>query len=69
MFPPRDKANLETALQKVEAELNQSPGPYFLGDQFSFADINFASLLERMDASLAFYKGYRMRGQGAAHHL
>lgn len=50
-------------LSTIESELGIAGSPYFL-DDFSLVDIVFAPFLERMDASLTFYKGFRMRGQG-----
>jgi glutathione S-transferase len=36
--------------------LRSSGGPYFLGEQFSMVDIMFTPFLERMAASLPYYK-------------
>ncbi|EDX87637.1 Glutathione S-transferase, N-terminal domain protein [Synechococcus sp. PCC 7335] len=44
----------------VETALAQTPGPYFLSD-FSTADIVFTPYVERMNASLYYYKGYSLR--------
>lgn len=44
----------------VEAALAATPGPYFL-DQFSSADVIFTPYVERMNASLYYYKGYNLR--------
>jgi glutathione S-transferase len=44
----------------VEAALSRSPGPYFL-DEFGTADVIFTPYVERMNASLYYYKGYSMR--------
>jgi glutathione S-transferase len=38
--------------------LRSSGGPYFLGEQFSMVDIMFTPFLERMAASLPYYKVY-----------
>ena len=62
--PQKQRANFETVLRKIEQELASRGGPFFLGEQFSLVDIVFAPFLERMDASLTFYKGFRMRGEG-----
>lgn len=45
---------------KVEAALGSTPGPYFLAD-FSTADVIFTPYVERMSASLYYYKGYSLR--------
>jgi glutathione S-transferase len=38
--------------------LRSSGGPYFLGEHFSMVDIMFTPFLERMAASLPYYKVY-----------
>lgn len=58
----QNKATFQRAIDQVEAVLGQTPGPYFLGDTFSVADIVFTPYVERMNASLFYYKGYDMRG-------
>ncbi len=44
----------------VETALAQTPGAYFL-DQFGTADVIFTPYVERMNASLYYYKGYSLR--------
>ena len=44
----------------VEEALAATPGPYFL-EEFSTADVIFTPYVERMNASLYYYKGYSMR--------
>ncbi len=39
-------------------------GPFFLGKDLSLVDITFTPMIERMTASIAYYKGYYVRGQG-----
>ena len=46
----------------VEQALDATPGPFFL-EEFSSADVIFVPYLERMNASLAYYKGYGLRTQ------
>ncbi|MDA0727371.1 MAG: glutathione S-transferase family protein, partial [Cyanobacteria bacterium] len=46
----------------VEEALEATPGPFFL-ERFSSADVIFIPYLERMNASLAYYKGYGIRQQ------
>jgi glutathione S-transferase len=45
----------------VEEYLAASPGPYFLAE-FGTADVIFTPYVERMNASLYYYKGYSLRG-------
>ncbi|MGC1308340.1 MAG: glutathione S-transferase family protein [Phormidesmis sp.] len=47
---------------KIESALSQTPGPYFLAD-FSTADVVFTPYVERMNASLYYYKGYSLRAE------
>jgi glutathione S-transferase len=44
----------------MAAALEASPGPFFL-PEFSTADLVFIPYVERMNASLAYYKGYLLR--------
>ena len=44
----------------VEDALDSTPSPYFL-DDFSTADVIFTPYVERMNASLYYYKGYSLR--------
>lgn len=45
---------------KVEEALASLPGPYFL-DEFGTVDVIFTPYVERMNASLFYYKGYSIR--------
>ncbi len=49
-----------TVVAKVEEALAATPGPYFL-EEFSVLDLVFTPYVERMNASLFYYKGYSMR--------
>jgi glutathione S-transferase len=44
----------------VEAALSSTAGPYFL-EEFGTADVVFTPYVERMNASLFYYKGYSLR--------
>jgi hypothetical protein len=48
-------------LLQVDAALAVSGGPYFLGDDVTIVDLMFAPFLERMAASLPYYKGFEVR--------
>jgi glutathione S-transferase len=56
----QSKDHFVGVVAKVEAALAQMPGPYFLAD-FSTADVIFTPYVERMNASLYYYKGYSLR--------
>jgi glutathione S-transferase len=45
---------------QIEQVLAATPGPYFLAE-FGTADVIFTPYLERMNASLFYYKGYSLR--------
>jgi glutathione S-transferase len=46
----------------VETALAKTPGAYFL-EQFGTADVIFTPYVERMNASLYYYKGYSLRAE------
>lgn len=56
----RNKKNFTAVVKKVELALSRTPGPYFL-DDFSIVDVVFTPYVERMNASLFYYKGYTLR--------
>eukprot|EP00882_Tetradesmus_deserticola_P012311 GHRQ01013047.1.p1 GENE.GHRQ01013047.1~~GHRQ01013047.1.p1 ORF type:complete len:320 (+),score=109.31 GHRQ01013047.1:150-1109(+) len=58
------QAQLERTLQAICKELEADGGPYFMGADISLVDITFCPMLERAAASLAYYKGFVMRGSG-----
>ncbi|MCY7407876.1 MAG: glutathione S-transferase family protein [Alkalinema sp. CAN_BIN05] len=47
-------------VDQVETAIGQTPGPYFLSE-FGTADVIFTPYVERMNASLYYYKGYSLR--------
>ena len=61
---PRDdqqaRAQFIGIVAKVEEALSKTPGPFFL-EKFSTADVVFVPYVERMNASLYYYKGYSLR--------
>ncbi len=61
---PREDQQRRQAFVKIanqmEDALAQTPGPFFL-EEFSTADTVFIPYVERMDASLYYYKGYSLR--------
>ncbi|OIP75419.1 MAG: glutathione S-transferase [Oscillatoriales cyanobacterium CG2_30_44_21] len=60
MQEQRHRQHFIEVMQKVEAVLGSTPSPYFLED-FGTADVVFTPYVERMNASLFYYKGYSMR--------
>ncbi|MFM7268715.1 MAG: glutathione S-transferase family protein [Cyanobium sp.] len=47
--------------QAMERELEAQGGPFLLGSDLGTADVVFVPYVERMNASLAYYKGYLLR--------
>ena len=63
IFPGQEKKNRQQfieAVALVEEALAATPGAYFL-EEFSTADVIFTPYVERMNASLYYYKGYSLR--------
>jgi glutathione S-transferase len=58
---PSNKQMFVDAIDQVESALQASSGPFFLGDDISMVDIQFAPFLERMAASMVYYKGFVIR--------
>lgn len=56
----RNRDQFVGIVAKVEQALSQTPGAYFL-DEFSTVDVIFTPYVERMNASLYYYKGYSLR--------
>ncbi|WP_126146778.1 glutathione S-transferase family protein [Synechococcus elongatus] len=50
----------QAVVDRVEAALASTPGPYFL-ERFGVTDVIFTPYIERMNASLFYYKGYSLR--------
>lgn len=56
------KQNFVDILRTVDDVLQRADGPFFLGSHgLSLVDIQFAPFLERMVASLLYFKGYKIR--------
>ena len=51
-------------LDAVDAELGAGGGPYFMGAEFTLVDIAYTPFLERMAASILYYKGLKIEGNG-----
>ena len=51
-------------MEQVNTELDVDGGPIFLGKELSLVDCVFAPFLERIVASIPYYKGVRLRGEG-----
>lgn len=56
----RSREQFTGIVAKVEEALGRLPGPYFL-EEFGTADVIFTPYVERMNASLFYYKGYSLR--------
>lgn len=63
LFPGQDqdgRRKFSQVVEQVEKALMATPSPYFL-EEFSTADVVFTPYVERMNASLFYYKGYSLR--------
>ena len=63
IFPGQEQKNRQQfveAVALVEEALAATPGAYFL-EEFSTVDVIFTPYVERMNASLYYYKGYSLR--------
>ena len=56
------KKQFLNVVKLVEAALSSTPGDYFL-DKFGIVDAIFTPYVERMNASLFYYKGYSLRDE------
>jgi glutathione S-transferase len=56
----RTRDRFTEVVAMVEETLGKTPGPYFL-EEFGTADVIFTPYVERMNASLYYYKGYSLR--------
>ncbi|MBW4553648.1 MAG: glutathione S-transferase family protein [Aphanocapsa sp. GSE-SYN-MK-11-07L] len=56
----QNRAHFIEVVGKVEQALASTPGSYFLAE-FGTADVIFTPYVERMNASLYYYKGYSLR--------
>jgi glutathione S-transferase len=56
----QNREQFKKVMLMVEAALSNTPGSYFLAE-FSTADVIFTPYVERMNASLYYYKGYSIR--------
>ena len=57
-----NRAQFNEVVIEVENALGVLPSPYFLSE-FGTVDVIFTPYLERMNASLYYYKGYSLRGE------
>ncbi|QZZ18628.1 glutathione S-transferase family protein [Leptothermofonsia sichuanensis E412] len=63
MLPGQEHRNRDqfiNVVNQVESALASTPGPYFL-EEFGTVDVIFTPYVERMNASLYYYKGYSLR--------
>jgi glutathione S-transferase len=56
----RNREQFKGVVARVEEALGSTPGSYFL-DSFGTVDVIFTPYIERMNASLYYYKGYSLR--------
>ena len=59
--PVEYRQRFEFQLAQVNKALGETEGPYFMGKELSLADIKFIPFVERMVASIAYFKGWNIR--------
>jgi glutathione S-transferase len=64
----RAQASFTKAMQMVDDALLKvgGCGPFFLGEKISMVDLMFVPFQERQNASLLYWKGFRIRNGGYA---
>lgn len=61
----RNERNFLSTLQRVEAALGQTDGPWFLASEHpTLVDLQYVSHVERMLASVLYWKGMQLRTSG-----
>jgi glutathione S-transferase len=60
------RAEFQRWAQAMEQALAVHGGPFLFGGELSSADVVFVPYVERMNASLAYYKGYQLRTEHPA---
>jgi glutathione S-transferase len=65
---PRAQAAFQRVAGAMEQALDAEGGPFFLGRTLTTADLVFVPYVERMNASLAYYKGFGLRQEHPAIH-
>ncbi|KAK3236808.1 hypothetical protein CYMTET_53069, partial [Cymbomonas tetramitiformis] len=61
------RKNFEKTMDQVEKELGRESGPWFIaGEMPSVVDLQYVSHVERMAASVLYWKGLRIRGGEAS---
>ncbi len=60
----RNREQFIKVVAMVEEALGSTPSPYFL-EEFGTVDVIFTPYVERMNASLYYYKGYSLREENA----
>ena len=58
------QSSFSEVLDEVDAELGAGGGPYFMGEEFTLVDIAYTPFLERMAASVLYFKGVKIEGNG-----
>ncbi len=59
-----NKREFIATMDAVDRELGAAGGPFFLGPELSMVDVVFAPFLERIAASILYYKGFTVCGGG-----
>merc|ERR1719214_197005 len=67
MFGGGPQGAFDATLRKVDDALGETSGPWFMGgDAPTIVDLQYVSHIERMNASVLYWKGVKLRGSGRA---
>ena len=59
-----NKQEFIATMDLVNHEMQAAGGPFFLGKDISLVDVVFSPFLERIAASIYYYKGFVVKGEG-----
>ncbi len=59
-----NKREFIATMDTIDREMQAAGGPFFLGKELSLVDVVFSPFLERIAASIYYYKGFVVRGEG-----
>jgi len=63
--------NIQNGLKAIDEQFakHSGDGPFFLGEKFSFADLCIATFIDRFDATLPYWRGFKLRDEAASERV